>query len=148
MPVYEYRCTACSNEFEYEHRMSEKKTTCEQCGGELERLISRTSFAFKGGGWYKDLYASTKPAADGGGDKAAASGDKAASADKGGGDKGSGDKGSGDKGGGDKGGGDKGGGAAGGGDGGGSSSAGSSTPPAAPSSGTGAAGSAKVAASS
>jgi predicted nucleic acid-binding Zn ribbon protein len=47
------------------------KTTCEVCGGSLERLISRTAFALKGGGWYKDLYASPKP--EGGGDKAAKS---------------------------------------------------------------------------
>lgn len=63
MPVYEYSCTSCGKAFEYEHRMSERRTVCEACGGELERLISRTSFAFKGGGWYKDLYASAKPAA-------------------------------------------------------------------------------------
>ena len=61
MPVYEYRCQSCNKQFEYEHRMSEKRTECEACGGALERLISRTSFAFKGGGWYKDLYASAKP---------------------------------------------------------------------------------------
>jgi putative FmdB family regulatory protein len=28
----------------------------------LERLISATSFQLKGGGWYKDLYSSSKPA--------------------------------------------------------------------------------------
>lgn len=67
MPVYEYHCTSCGKDFEYEHRMSDpRKTVCEACGGELERLISRTSFAFKGGGWYKDLYASSKPAAESG----------------------------------------------------------------------------------
>jgi putative FmdB family regulatory protein len=69
MPVYEYQCTSCGKDFEYEHRMSEKRTVCEACGGELERLISRTSFAFKGGGWYKDLYASAKPGASDGGSK-------------------------------------------------------------------------------
>lgn len=61
MPVYEYHCTSCGKDFEYEHRMSDpRKTVCEACGGALERLISRTSFAFKGGGWYKDLYATPK----------------------------------------------------------------------------------------
>jgi putative FmdB family regulatory protein len=62
MPVYEYRCTSCHKHMEIEHRMSEKRTECPECGGPLERLISRTSFAFKGGGWYKDLYATPKPA--------------------------------------------------------------------------------------
>jgi hypothetical protein len=64
------------------------KTTCEVCGGALDRLISRTAFSLKGSGWYKDLYASPKPEAASGdkGDKAAdkPSGDAApaATADK------------------------------------------------------------------
>ena len=110
MPVYEYQCSACSREFEYQQRMSDPdKTTCEVCGGALERLISRTAFSLKGGGWYKDLYASPKPAetkADGGAkadtgtktDAPAASADKPAAkpSDAGsGGDKTSGGTGSG-----------------------------------------------------
>jgi putative FmdB family regulatory protein len=72
MPVYEYQCKACQKEFEYQQRMSDpEKTTCEACGAEkLERLISRTAFSLKGGGWYKDLYSSAKPeskSADAGG---------------------------------------------------------------------------------
>jgi putative FmdB family regulatory protein len=64
MPVYEYQCKACQKEFEYQQRMSDPdKTECEACGGALERLISRTAFSLKGGGWYKDLYASAKPEA-------------------------------------------------------------------------------------
>ena len=88
MPVYEYRCNACGNDFEYEHRMSEKKTVCERCGGELERLISRTSFAFKGGGWYKDLYATPKPGASSDSGGSSASSSSSSGGDKGGGDKG------------------------------------------------------------
>jgi putative FmdB family regulatory protein len=63
MPVYEYQCKKCGREFEYQQRMSDpEKTLCEACGAEaLERMISRTAFSLKGGGWYKDLYASTKP---------------------------------------------------------------------------------------
>lgn len=54
MPVYEYECKACGRDFEYQQRMSDPdKTTCEACGGALERLISRTAFSLKGGGWYK-----------------------------------------------------------------------------------------------
>src|SRR5262249_42684124 len=64
MPVYEYECKACGRDFEYQQRMSDPdKTTCEACGGALDRLISRTAFALKGSGWYKDLYASPKPEA-------------------------------------------------------------------------------------
>jgi len=63
MPVYEYQCKKCNREFEYQQRMSDPdKTLCEACGAEaLERIISRTAFTLKGGGWYKDLYSSTKP---------------------------------------------------------------------------------------
>ncbi|MCE9579225.1 MAG: zinc ribbon domain-containing protein [Deltaproteobacteria bacterium] len=67
MPVYEYRCTTCEREFEYQQRMSDPpRDVCENCGGPLERIISRTAFQLKGGGWYKDLYASTKPGESGG----------------------------------------------------------------------------------
>jgi putative FmdB family regulatory protein len=66
MPIYEYKCNACGKEFEYQQRMSDPdKTDCEACGkSALERLISRTAFTLKGGGWYKDLYASSKPGSD------------------------------------------------------------------------------------
>ena len=63
MPTYEYKCKACGNEFEYQQRISDPpKSVCEQCGGTLEKLISRSSFLLKGSGWYKDLYSSPKPA--------------------------------------------------------------------------------------
>jgi putative FmdB family regulatory protein len=73
MPVYEYECKSCHRGFEYQQRMSDpEKEVCEACGGALERVISRTAFALKGGGWYKDLYASSKPesgkSSDGGGE--------------------------------------------------------------------------------
>jgi putative FmdB family regulatory protein len=62
MPVYEYECKQCHREFEYQQRMSDpEKTVCENCGGELARIISRTAFQLKGSGWYKDLYGSAKP---------------------------------------------------------------------------------------
>jgi putative FmdB family regulatory protein len=65
MPVYEYRCTSCNQIFEYQQRMADAaKTVCEACSGPLERLISRSAFQFKGGGWYKDLYSSAKPGAE------------------------------------------------------------------------------------
>src|SRR3954462_3817209 len=77
MPVYEYECKACGRDFEYQQRMSDPdKTTCEVCGGALDRLISRTAFALKGGGWYKDLYASPKPE-DGSKDSSGGGGDTA-----------------------------------------------------------------------
>jgi putative FmdB family regulatory protein len=63
MPVYEYQCSTCGHEFEREQRISEDPIKkCPQCGKlKAKRLISRTSFVLKGGGWYGDLYASQKP---------------------------------------------------------------------------------------
>ncbi len=61
MPIYEYQCQSCHKVFEYMQRMSEDpKTECEECHGALERIISQSAFHLKGGGWYKDLYSSTK----------------------------------------------------------------------------------------
>jgi putative FmdB family regulatory protein len=72
MPTYEYECRACGHEFEREQRISEDAIkTCPRCKkDEARRLISRTSFVLKGGGWYSDLY-SSKPAPKSGGDSPA-----------------------------------------------------------------------------
>ncbi len=60
MPIYEYQCQKCGEVSEYMQKMSDPPmTVCEACGGPLERLISKSSFHLKGGGWYKDLYSST-----------------------------------------------------------------------------------------
>ena len=63
MPIYEYACTACGHEFEEWQKMSDAPVrTCPKCKKKkLERLISRTAFQLKGGGWYADLYSSSKP---------------------------------------------------------------------------------------
>ena len=63
MPVYEYICKACDHEFEREQRISDNPLKkCPECGAmKAKRLISRTSFVLKGGGWYSDLYSSTRP---------------------------------------------------------------------------------------
>lgn len=58
MPIYEYQCQNCHHTFEEIQKVSDPHVgTCPQCGGTVERLISQTSFALKGGGWYKDGYA-------------------------------------------------------------------------------------------
>jgi putative FmdB family regulatory protein len=66
MPVYEYQCKACDHEFEREQRISDRPIKkCPQCGAmKAKRLISRTSFVLKGGGWYSDLYSSSRPGSD------------------------------------------------------------------------------------
>jgi putative FmdB family regulatory protein len=58
VPIYEYRCPDCGHEFEQLQRMSDAPiTSCPECSGDqVKKLISRTSFVLKGGGWYKDHY--------------------------------------------------------------------------------------------
>jgi len=62
MPVYEYLCNACGHEFEETQKMADEPIkVCPKCKKKkVERLISRTSFHLKGGGWYSDLYGSSK----------------------------------------------------------------------------------------
>jgi putative FmdB family regulatory protein len=63
MPIYEYRCTSCGHELEVMQKVSAPAPDrCAKCEAEntLERLVSRTSFQLKGGGWYNDLYSSVK----------------------------------------------------------------------------------------
>jgi putative FmdB family regulatory protein len=62
MPVYEYMCAACDHEFEREQRITDSPIKkCPACGAmKAKRLISRTSFVLKGGGWYSDLYSSSR----------------------------------------------------------------------------------------
>ena len=75
MPVYEYACQQCGHEFEEWQKMSDPPVkVCPKCHAEkVERLISRTSFQLKGGGWYGDLYASAKPGSSSGGSSSAGS---------------------------------------------------------------------------
>jgi putative FmdB family regulatory protein len=66
MPLYEYECTSCHRRTEKIQKFSDPElTVCPFCGGALERTITAAAVSFKGGGWYKDGYASAKPAASG-----------------------------------------------------------------------------------
>lgn len=68
MPLYEYECTACHRRTEKIQKFSDADlTVCPHCGGRLERTITAAAISFKGGGWYKDGYASVKASAPGGG---------------------------------------------------------------------------------
>lgn len=76
MPMYEYKCESCDNQFELRQKFSDPPATeCPACGGAVSKLISSASFALKGGGWYNESYsggakpsvAPACPAATGGG---------------------------------------------------------------------------------
>jgi putative FmdB family regulatory protein len=60
MPIYEYQCPDCSGEFELMQKVGAEAPPCPKCGGtKTARMLSRTSFVLKGGGWYKDGYSGT-----------------------------------------------------------------------------------------
>jgi len=81
MPFYEYACEKCESEFEIEQRITEDPLkSCPKCRSRrIKRLISRTSFALKGGGWYADGYASNDGGKKNGRDSAAAGASESAS---------------------------------------------------------------------
>ena len=57
MPLYEYSCHRCGKTFEVRQRFSDEPLTVhDECGGELERLISAPALRFKGTGWYVTDY--------------------------------------------------------------------------------------------
>jgi putative FmdB family regulatory protein len=64
MPLYEYQCKECGRRTEKIQKFSDPElTTCPFCSGALERTLTAPAVHFAGGGWYKDLYSSAKPAA-------------------------------------------------------------------------------------
>jgi putative FmdB family regulatory protein len=61
MPIYEYECTKCHKHFEIMRKISDDPlTSCRECGGELKKLITNTSFVLKGSGWYVTDYPSAE----------------------------------------------------------------------------------------
>jgi putative FmdB family regulatory protein len=75
MPTYEYVCTDCGNGWEEFQKISEDPTqVCPKCGqSTAKRQISGGNFILKGGGWYADLYSSSKPKTGGGESKSESS---------------------------------------------------------------------------
>jgi putative FmdB family regulatory protein len=73
VPIYEYLCERCGKVHEVFQKVNDKPPSrCDECGArKLAKLVSRSAFQLKGGGWYSDLYASRKPSS---GDGSAASG--------------------------------------------------------------------------
>jgi putative FmdB family regulatory protein len=72
LPLYAYRCTQCSHQYEKVQKFNaEPETACPQCGGPVERPLTAPAFQFKGAGWYINDYA-PKPASNGGAAKGTA----------------------------------------------------------------------------
>ena len=57
MPIYEYRCLDCGNQFELMQKFSDPPAEiCTSCSGSVQKLISRSAFHLKGSGWYVTDY--------------------------------------------------------------------------------------------
>ena len=58
MPIYEYHCADCNQQFERMQKMSDPPLErCPSCAGQVHKLISRSAFHLKGSGWYVTDYA-------------------------------------------------------------------------------------------
>ncbi len=66
MPLYEYKCEACDKTFEVLQKISaDPLSECLHCQGKVEKLISQSSFQFKGSGWYVSDYKNKSPKSSG-----------------------------------------------------------------------------------
>jgi putative FmdB family regulatory protein len=65
VPIYEYLCEECGRISEVIQKLSDPgPRICTECGSKkIARLVSRSAFQLKGGGWYADLYGSAKKGA-------------------------------------------------------------------------------------
>ena len=58
MPLYEYNCHRCGKNFEVIQKFIDQPLTIhEECGGDVERIVSAPALQFKGSGWYVTDYA-------------------------------------------------------------------------------------------
>lgn len=64
MPIYEYRCNACDQQFELRQKFSDPPAdSCPKCGGAVHKMVSTVAFSLKGGGWYAEGYGAKAEAA-------------------------------------------------------------------------------------
>ena len=64
MPIYEYKCRKCGNQFEVFQGISDPEVkSCKFCKGKVHKLVSLSSFSLKGSGWYVTDYKGKKPSA-------------------------------------------------------------------------------------
>lgn len=61
MPIYEYKCEKCHEEFEVFQGITEPAVkSCKFCKGSVQKLMSLSSFHLKGSGWYATDYGGKK----------------------------------------------------------------------------------------
>jgi putative FmdB family regulatory protein len=64
MPIYEYKCQKCGNQFEVFQGISDPEVkSCKFCKGKVQKMVSLSSFNLKGSGWYVTDYKGKKPLA-------------------------------------------------------------------------------------
>ena len=57
MPIYEYRCETCGHTFEvFQKFIDEPVTSCESCGGPVNKVFHPVAIHFKGSGFYTTDY--------------------------------------------------------------------------------------------
>jgi putative FmdB family regulatory protein len=60
MPLYEYECASCQKIHEVMQKFSDQPLQqCPDCGAEVRKLMSMSSFSLKGSGWYSTDYKKT-----------------------------------------------------------------------------------------
>ncbi|MHB0999669.1 MAG: FmdB family zinc ribbon protein [Armatimonadota bacterium] len=60
MPTYGYQCTKCNHTFEVFQKITDDPLTkCEQCEGELKKLLYPVGIVFKGSGFHVNDYKSS-----------------------------------------------------------------------------------------
>jgi len=61
MPIYEYKCQKCGEEFEvFQGITAPAVKSCKFCKGSVQKLMSLSSFHLKGNGWYATDYGGKK----------------------------------------------------------------------------------------
>lgn len=72
MPIYEYSCESCGEDFEALQKFSDPPLQVCDCGkaGAVTRKVSLSAFHLQGEGWYKDHYGAKAKEPDTNGKKA------------------------------------------------------------------------------
>jgi putative FmdB family regulatory protein len=88
MPLYEYQCDSCKKVLEVMQKFSDAPLdACPECGGPVAKLMSMSSFALKGSGWYTTDY--KRKSSGGGSGESSSSGSSGSASGSGGNSSGS-----------------------------------------------------------